>query len=94
MRYLPVWLVLTCALTRPSRLNWSTSPFAGASHGFPSWQTGVVGPRITTPRRPEAVRESAAPANAETSASAADAITSARTAAQSNAGRLAWPLPA
>ena len=83
-RYLPVWFVLTCALTRPLRLNTSTSPFAGASHES-SWQMGDVGPRMTTPRSPEAVRESAVPANAEASASIANPSTSARTAGQFSA---------
>jgi hypothetical protein len=77
--YQPVWLVLTCALIRPSRLNWSSSPFAGSSQGTPTRQTGVVGPRMTIPRKPEALREPAAPAKAEASARPADAITSART---------------
>jgi hypothetical protein len=76
--YLPVRLVLAWALIFPSRLNWRSSPLAGSSHGSPTRQTGIVGPRMTMPRRPEAVREAAAPANAEASASAADAITSAR----------------
>lgn len=38
---------------------------AGASQGSPSRQIGFVGPRITTPRNPEAVPEAAAPASGE-----------------------------
>jgi hypothetical protein len=79
-RNLPVWLVLTCALILPSRLNWRSNPFAGSSQASPTLQTGVVGPRMTMPRKPEALREAAAPANVEASASPAVAITSARTA--------------
>jgi hypothetical protein len=49
--------------------------FAGAEHGAPCTQTGVIGERMTTPRRPlaEAPPTDAAPSRASATARAAAA---------------------
>ena len=51
IRYRPAASVLTDRLEVP-RVNLTTRFFAGAEHGTPAMQTGVVGPLVTTPRRP------------------------------------------
>ena len=64
IRYRPAASVLTDRLEVP-RVNLTTRFFAGAEHGTPAMQTGVVGPLVTTPRRP-LVAAPAEPASART----------------------------
>src|SRR6266516_5398224 len=73
-------VVLTRATTRPARLNCSTTPAAGFSHGSPTLQTGLIGPSITTPWSPETGAEAAAPAKHRASARAASMRAAERTA--------------
>jgi hypothetical protein len=45
MRYRPEYDVTTERAARPARTNRSRTCAAGALHGFPALQAGVVGPR-------------------------------------------------
>ena len=48
MRYLPFSSVVTVRVT-PEREKSSVAPVSGAVQATPTWQTGLVGPRVTTP---------------------------------------------
>ena len=74
------------ALTTPLRRNWSRKFFAGSSQGLPCRHTGAIGPRMTTPRRPETGAEAAGTA-VETDATASTSNAVPRTTLESSAGR-------
>ena len=66
IRYVPSRVVVVLAASAPAWEKTRVTFAAGASQGLPAWQTGVVGPRMTTPWSPVAV-----PASAHTAAAAA-----------------------
>jgi hypothetical protein len=49
IRYLPLVSVVTRLAVVPVRENTSVAWLYGAEHGIETWQTGFVGPRVTTP---------------------------------------------
>src|SRR5260221_14332188 len=49
--YRPWAPTFTRVAVRPSLLKTRTAPTAGSLQGIPTRQTGVIGPRVTTPER-------------------------------------------
>src|SRR5439155_21507644 len=70
-RYRPSAFVVARPTGCPLRQKTSVTPLAGAEHGSSAVQTGVIGPRMTTPQRPlELVLAAAEPARTTAAAQA------------------------